>query len=191
MIDTSTTATAPTATPRKFINQLHKAIATALAIGVNLDAFVAEATIAYAELGDGNDDGNDDAAKLPNVYPDGYHDVPGCPHPVVSELPLVLGMELTPHQIDVIRTNTGCNARGQLVDHTGNPIPAYGLGFEGPTGGQQSKVSWKAATNFTRDPNDMERPLKGSQVPFIPRVVRMRGVTTLAEAAAAWAENKF
>lgn len=188
-MNTSTTndaATPAAPTHRRFFTQLRRAIVTAIALGIDRDTFLAEATVAYGESGD---DGAT-TPQLPVMHADGYHDVPGCPHPAVTPIPLLLGMDLTPHQIDVIRTNCGVNAKGEWIDHEGNPIPGFGFGFEGPTGGMPSAISWKAATNFERDPNDPERVKKGSVVPFVPRVLRIRA-RTLAEASAVWAENKF
>jgi hypothetical protein len=184
---TTTTATATAGpTHRKFFTQLRRAIATAIALSIDRDSFIAEATVAYGESG-----GGDDAPPPPLVvHADGYHDVPGCPHPCVTPIPMLLGMELTQHQIDVIRTNCGLNPAGDWLDSEGNPIPGAGLGFEGPTGGVPAAISWKAATNFERDPADPERVKKGSVVPFVPRVVRIRA-RTLAEASAAWAANPF
>lgn len=170
-------------THREFLTQLRAAISIAVALGIDWSSIVDEAQVIHSELFGGN------PGDRLVVHADGYHAIPGCPHPAVTPIPLLLGMTLTQHQIDVIRTNTGCDASGEWMKD-GQPIPGFGLGFEGPTGGVPSLVSWKAATNAIRDPEDNARLLPESMKPFKPRVLRMR-TRTLAEAAELWAKDPF
>lgn len=169
-------------THREFLTQLRSAIAIAFALNIDLPSIVDEVEVIHAELAGSPGD------RLV-VHADGYHAIPGCPHPAVTPIPLLLGMPLTQHQIDVIRTNTGCDAHGEWMKD-GQPIAGFGLGFEGPTGGVPSQVSWKAATDAIRDPEDNARLLPESMKPFKPRVLRIRA-RTLAEAADLWAKDPF
>lgn len=169
-------------THREFLSQLQTALATAVLLKIDWPSIVAEAQVIHAELS-----GNDGNRLL--VHADGYHALPGCPHPAVTSIPLLLGMDLTQHQVDVIRTNIGCAENGEWMKD-GQPIPGFGLGFEGPTGGDPSQVSWKAATNAIRDPEDNARLLPESMKPFKPRVLRIRA-RSIEEAAELWAKDPF
>lgn len=161
---------------QEFRQQLRAAITAAIAAGITVDEFTAEVTVEYAA------NSNDDAAKL-IVHPEGYHNVPGCPHAVCSPLPLILGMNLTKRQVDTIRHNCCCNERGEwIVD--GVPIPSFGTGFDALGGGPSSPVSWKAAVQVRR--NEVSPESLDIGQPFKPRVVRIRG-NSLQELSDNWA----
>jgi hypothetical protein len=169
-------------THREFLTQLRTAIGIAVALNIDWPSIVDEALVIHNELSGG-------PGEQLIVHADGYHAVPGCPYPCVTPIPLLLGMSLSQHQIDVIRTNIGCDAMGEWMKD-GVPIPGFGLGFEGPTGGVPSPISWKNATNAIRDPEDAARLLPGSIKPF-PFCVRRIRARTLAEAAELWAKDPF
>lgn len=107
----------------------------------------------------------------------GRHNIAGSKYLFLSPLPILLGISLTPKQLQNIQSNCG-------VDASGNEVPAAFLGFTDETPANQA-VAYLAARRY-------EPSLRPGESPpvFQPRTFRSR-FRTVDEAVAYVAANPW